>query len=521
MDGGCEELCPPPRGRYDPRASLHPRRARGAARSGAVSTHQPIDARQSGPRARGAAMVSRRRSRDSRERHPTRPVPPLPHQLARYARLVNPAGPGPNPARPKSLCGVKAGSSDCRMSLFATKPIATLRAEAEATGEHALTRALGPLNLVTLGIGAVIGAGIFVITGQVAALYAGPAVPLSMILVGVACAFAGLCYAEMASAVPVAGSAYTYAYATMGEFAAWIIGWDLVLEYAAGAATVGVGWSGHFVSLLGLFGIRIPASLTAPPTQLCTMAQVTAHAVGCAHTGLNLTGAIINLPAVGIVALMSAVLVIGIKESARVNSLIVILKVGIVLLVVLVGLPHVRPANWTPFIPPNTGEWGSYGWSGVLRGARLGVGSVILVMLLGQSRVFYAMSRDGLLGPWAGRVHPRFRTPYLSTIYTGIAVCFATGLLPLQLLGTWVNIGTLLAFVLVCAGVWILRHTRPDLERPFRAPLVPFVPLMGILSCLGLMVTLPLDTWVRLFVWLALGLAVYFGYGRRHSVLGK
>ncbi len=492
------------------------------------------------------------------------------------------------------------------MSLFAIKPIATLRAEAEATGEHALTRALGPLNLVTLGIGAVIGAGIFVITGQVAALYAGPAVPLSMILVGVACAFAGLCYAEMASAVPVAGSAYTYAYATMGEFAAWIIGWDLVLEYAAGAATVGVGWSGHFVSLLGLFGIRIPASLTAPPTQLCTLAQVTAHAVGCAHPGLNLTGAIINLPAVGIVALMSAVLVIGIKESARVNSLIVILKVGIVLLVVLVGLPHVRPANWTPFIPPNAGEWGSYGWSGVLRGAGLvffsyigfdtvstaaqesknpqrdmplgilgslaictllyvvvsavlvgmvpygelnlpapmayamerigapwwirlainlgavlGVGSVILVMLLGQSRVFYSMSRDGLLGPWAGRVHPRFRTPYLSTIYTGIAVCFATGLLPLQLLGTWVNIGTLLAFVLVCAGVWILRHTRPDLERPFRAPLVPLVPLAGILSCLGLMLTLPLDTWVRLFVWLALGLAVYFGYGRRHSFLRR
>src|SRR5437762_5810971 len=180
------------------------------------------------------------------------------------------------------------------MTLFATKPIATLRAEAEATGAHALVRALGPLNLVTLGIGAVIGAGIFVITGQVAALYAGPAVPLSMIVVGVACAFAGLCYAEMASAVPVAGSAYTYAYATMGEFAAWIIGWDLVLEYAAGAATVGVGWSAHFVSLLGLFGVRIPASLTAPPTQLCTVSQVAAHAGGCTHAGLNLTGAVID-----------------------------------------------------------------------------------------------------------------------------------------------------------------------------------------------------------------------------------
>lgn len=492
------------------------------------------------------------------------------------------------------------------MPLFDTKPIATLRAEAAAAGEHALARALGPLNLVTLGIGAVIGAGIFVITGQVAALYAGPAVPISMILVGVTCSFAGLCYAEMASAVPVAGSAYTYAYATMGEFAAWIIGWDLVLEYAAGAATVGVGWSGFFVSLMGLFGIHIPASLTAPPTQWCTGGQVASHAVGCAHAGLNLTGAIINLPAVCIVILMSTVLVIGIRESARVNTLIVILKVAIVLLVVLVCLAHIDRANWTPFIPPNTGEWGTYGWSGVLRGAGLvffayigfdsvsttaqesknpqrdmpigilgslavctllyvvvsavlvgvvpyrdlnlpapvayalerigapwwirvsidvgavlGMGSVILVMLLGQSRVFYSMSRDGLMGRWAGEVHPRFRTPYRSTIYTGIAVCVATGLLPLQLLGTWVNIGTLLAFVLVCGGVWILRHTRPDLERPFRVPLVPLVPLLGILCCLGLMLTLPLDTWIRLIVWLALGLVIYASYGRRHSTLRR
>ena len=492
------------------------------------------------------------------------------------------------------------------MSLFATKPIATLRAEAEATGEHALTRALGPLNLVTLGIGAVIGAGIFVITGQVAALYAGPAVPLSMILVGVACAFAGLCYAEMASAVPVAGSAYTYAYATMGEFAAWIIGWDLVLEYAAGAATVGVGWSAHFVSLLGLFGVQIPASLTAPPTQWCTAAQAAAHVAGCAHPALNLTGAVINLPAVLIVALMSAVLVIGIRESARVNSVIVILKVAIVLLVVLVSLSHIDRANWTPFIPPNTGEWGTYGWSGVLRGAGLvffayigfdtvstaaqesknpqrdmpigilgslavctllyvvvsavlvgvvpygdlniaapmayamerigapwwirvaidvgavlGIGSVILVMLLGQSRVFYSMSRDGLLGPWAGKVHPRFRTPYLSTIYTGIAVCLATGILPLQLLGTWVNIGTLLAFMLVCGGVWILRSKRPDLHRPFRTPWVPVVPILDILCCFGLMLTLPADTWIRLAAWLAIGLAIYWSYGRKHSRLRK
>src|SRR5438093_206017 len=380
------------------------------------------------------------------------------------------------------------------MTLFATKPIATLRAEAEATGAHALVRALGPLNLVTLGIGAVIGAGIFVVTGQVAALYAGPAVTLSMIVVGVACAFAGLCYAEMASAVPVAGSAYTYAYATMGEFAAWIIGWDLVLEYAAGAATVGVGWSAHFVSLLGLFGVQIPASLTAPPTQLCTAAQVAAHAAGCAHVGLNPTGAIINLPAALIVAVMSAVLV-GMVPYGELN-----LPAPMAYAMERIGAP------WWIRVAIDVG-------------AVLGIGSVILVMLLGQSRVFYSMSRDGLLGRWAGQVHPRFRTPYLSTIYTGIAVCFATGLLPLQLLGTWVNIGTLLAFVLVCAGVWILRHRRPDLHRPFRTPWVPAVPILGIACCFGLMLTLPADTWLRLGIWLAVGLAIYFGYGRRHSKL--
>jgi basic amino acid/polyamine antiporter, APA family len=491
------------------------------------------------------------------------------------------------------------------MSLFATKSITALRAEADAVTERSLKRTLGPFNLVTLGIGAVIGAGIFVLTGQAAALHAGPAVPISMALVGIACAFAALCYAEMASAVPVAGSAYTYVYATMGELVAWIVGWDLVLEYAAGAAGVGVGWSGHFVSLLGLFGIQLPEVLTVSPTAWCTATQVgTMAAPLCAHPGLNFTGAIVNLPAVCIVALMSTVLVIGIRESARVNNFIVILKVAIVLLVAIVGLSHITPANWKPFIPPNTGEWGTYGWSGVLRGAGLvffayigfdavsttaqeaknpqkdmpigilgslaictvlymivsavltgmvpytelnlpapmayamqavgapwgvrmaidlgavlGLGSVILVMLLGQSRVFFSMSRDGLLGPWAGQVHPRFRTPYLSTIYTGVAVALATGLLPLQLLGQLVNIGTLLAFVLVCGGVWILRSKRPDLDRPFRTPWVPFVPIMGILCCFGLMLTLPGDTWIRLFVWLVIGFMIYFGYSRKHSRL--
>jgi basic amino acid/polyamine antiporter, APA family len=491
------------------------------------------------------------------------------------------------------------------MSLWATKSIRVLRAEAEESGEHALHRALGPLNLVALGIGAIIGAGIFVLTGQAAALHAGPAVWISMILVGVACAFAGLCYAEMASTVPVAGSAYTYAYATMGELIAWIIGWDLVLEYAAGAATVGVGWSGHLVSLFQQLGIHLPPNLTNAPTQWCTESQVN-MAAGCAHYGLNFTGALVNLPAVFVVALMSTILVVGIRESARVNNLIVLLKVAIVLLIVAVGLGHIKTANWTPLIPPNTGEWGTFGWSGVLRGAGLvffayigfdavstaaqeaknpqkdmpigilgslfictllyvvvsavltgmvpytqlggnapvadamrivgapdwirilidigavlGLGSVILVMLLGQSRVFYSMSRDGLIGKWGQAVHPKFRTPYLSTIFTGVAVGLATGILPLQLLGQLVNIGTLLAFVLVCAGVWILRTKRPDLDRPFKTPLMPIVPLMGIICCLGLMATLPGDTWLRLIVWLVIGFVIYFGYGKRHSVLQR
>src|SRR5574342_1157498 len=480
------------------------------------------------------------------------------------------------------------------MSLWATKSITALRAEAEPAGDRSLKRTLGPFNLVTLGIGAVIGAGIFVLTGQAAALHAGPAVPISMAVVGIACAFAGLCYAEMASAVPVAGSAYTYVYATMGEFVAWIIGWDLVLEYAAGAAGVGVGWSGHFVSVLGQFGLHLPGALAASPTVGCTAAQVgTMGAPGCAHAGLNWTGAIVNLPAVVIVVLMSTVLVVGIGESARVNNLIVMLKVAIILLVVIVGLSHITPSNWKPFVPPNSGEWGTFGWSGVLRGAGLvffayigfdavsttaqeaknpqkdmpigilgslaictllymtvsavltgmvpytelnlpapmayamqvigapwgvrmaidvgavlGLGSVILVMLLGQSRVFFSMSRDGLLGKWASAVHPRYRTPYLSTIFTGIAVTFATGLLPLQLLGQLVNIGTLLAFVLVCGGVWVLRLKRPDLPRPFKTPWVPFVPIMGIVTSLAMMASLGKDTWLRLILWLAIGFLV-------------
>ena len=470
--------------------------------------------------------------------------------------------------------------------------------------ERSLRRTLGPLHLTALGVGAIIGAGIFVLTGVAAALYAGPAVPVSMVVAGVACGFAGLCYAEMASAVPVAGSAYTYAYATLGEIVAWIIGWDLILEYAMGAATVGVGWSATFVSFLRLVGIDVPGSLASAPLAFCTATQAARGVGGCATAGWHATGALLNLPAVFIILAITAILVIGIRESARFNSLIVIVKTAVLLVFVVAGYRYVQAANWQPFIPPNTGVFGEFGWSGVLRGsgliffayigfdavstaaqearnpqkdmpvgilaslgictllyclvslvltglisykelnvpspvimvvervpqlawfrpvitlgAVLGLGSTILVMLLGQSRVFYAMSRDGLLGGWAGRVHPRFRTPYLSTIYTGIAVAAFTGLFPIQILGQLVNIGTLLAFVLVCGGVWMLRHTRPDLERPFKTPWVPVVPILGILTCLGLMAMLPLDTWIRLLVWLVIGFAIYFAYGRKHSFL--
>jgi APA family basic amino acid/polyamine antiporter len=492
------------------------------------------------------------------------------------------------------------------MSLWATKPIATLQAQAAESGERSLKRTLGPMNLVSLGVGGTIGAGIFVVTGQAAALHAGPAVAISMVLAGIACAFAGLCYAEMSSVVPVAGSAYTYSYATMGELVAWIIGWDLVLEYAASGAAVAVGWSGHLVSLVGLAGIDLPASLSNAPTAWCTAGQAASGVAGCAHAGLNLTGALINLPAVLIVVLTTTILVIGIRESSWANDFIVVVKVGIIFLIVAFGLTRVVPSNWEPFIPENTGEWGTFGWSGVLRGAglvffafigfdavsttaqeaknpqrdmpigilgslvvctilyvavsavlagmlpytqlnlpapvayamevteapywlrvsvdvaaTLGLASVVLMTLLGQSRVFYSMGRDGLLGSWACKVHPKYRTPYVAQIYTGIATVLAAGFLPLGLLGELVSIGTLLAFALVCIGVIVLRRTRPDLERPFRTPGMPFVPILGVLCCAGLMLTLPRDTWIRLLVWLVIGFAIYFGYGRKHSALQR
>lgn len=501
--------------------------------------------------------------------------------------------------------------------LLATKPLDMLLNEASETGEHSLKRALGPVNLITLGIGAIIGAGIFVLTGSAAAKYAGPAIVLSFVLAGVACVFAGLCYAEFASLIPIAGSAYTYGYATLGELFAWIIGWDLILEYAFGAATVASGWSGYMLSFLQDFGIHIPPRLTCAPSEVLVLYngrwehfERIKDSLASAHIDPNslphMTG-LFNVVAFLAIVLVTIILVIGIKESANFNSAVVMVKVTIVLLFIGIGGVYAfghtsqMTANWHPFIPPNLGSFGQYGWSGIARaasviffayigfdavstaaqeaknpqkdmpigilgslvictvlyilvsglltglvpytslnvsdpvavgieatgvrwatilvkiGAIFGLATVMLVMLLGQSRVFYSMSRDGLLPEWAGKVHPRFRTPYISTILVGIFVAIFASLVPIGILGELVSIGTLLAFVIVSCGVWILRVRRPELHRPFKTPWVPFVPIMGMLVSFGLMASLPGDTWLRLIVWLVIGMVIYFTYSRHHS----
>jgi APA family basic amino acid/polyamine antiporter len=490
------------------------------------------------------------------------------------------------------------------MSLLRRKTVASLQAEWQA--DHSLKRALNAFNLTTLGIGAIIGAGIFVLTGQAAAAYAGPGIVFSFILAGIACAFAGLCYAEFSAMIPIAGSAYTYGYATLGEFFAWIIGWDLILEYLFSASTVAVGWSGYVNSLLNDIGVHIPTAFTSAPFQHQAPADAGLNVWRLFTEGWTRTGAVLNVPAMVIVGIITVLLIVGIKESATFNNAIVIVKLAVILAFIAFGAAYINRANWQPFIPPSAGP-GKYGWDGILRGAGViffayigfdavstaaqeakrpqrdmpigimtslaictvlyiivslvltgmvdyrnlnvpdpiavginaagpglawlrpivkigaiaGLSSVILVMLLGQPRVFYSMAKDGLLPPVFSRVHPRFQTPWLASALTGTAAMITAGLLPIGLLGELVSIGTLLAFVIVCAGVLVLRYSDPDIPRPFRTPFVPVVPALGILSCAYLMYGLPLDTWARLIIWMAIGLVIYFLYGRFHSHLAK
>jgi APA family basic amino acid/polyamine antiporter len=456
-------------------------------------------------------------------------------------------------------------------SIFRTRSITDLIEGSR--GEHSLKKVLGPFELVMLGVGAIVGTGIFVVTGVAAANYSGPALVVSFAIAGSACVFAALCYAEFATLVPVAGSAYTYSYASLGEIWAWIIGWDLILEYSVSIAAVAIGWSGYMVNLLGGAGIQFPAALANPP---------------------GIAGGIVNLPAILIIGIITGLLILGVRESATVNNAIVLVKLSVVLLFIYLGVSHVNPVNWSPFLP--------YGWGGVITGAAIvffayigfdavstaaeevrdpqknlpvgilgsliictalyiivsailtgmvpylefrdtsapvafalsrigitwgaalvsvgaicGITSVILVLLYGQTRIFFAMARDGLLPCTFGMVHPVLRTPVKVTLLVGCTTAAIASLLPLTSVTELVNIGTLAAFIIVAAGILVLRRTRPDLERPFRTPLVPWVPILCIIACLGLILALPTVTHLRFVIWLALGLVIYFLYGARNA----
>ena len=480
------------------------------------------------------------------------------------------------------------------MSIWKTKPLSVLLNEA-SEDEKGLKRTLSSRSLVALGVGAIIGAGLFSLTGIAAAEHAGPAVTLSFILAAVGCAFAGLCYAEFASMIPVAGSAYTYSYATMGEFMAWIIGWDLVLEYALGAATVGVSWSRYLLELLNKYGIHLPPKFICSPWEVLTLSD-----------GTVIDGGYINLPAIFIVSMLSLLLIRGTQESASINNFLVVLKVAVVLVFIILGWSFIDTANYTPYIPENTGIFGEFGWSGIAAGAGTvffafigfdavstaaqeaknpqkgmpigilgslvictilyvlfahvmtglvpyykfagdakpaatafavtgydflqtglivailaGYTSVMLVMLMGQSRVFYTMSKDGLLPKFFSEIHSKFRTPFKTNLFFMVFVSLFAGFVPVSDLGHMVSIGTLLAFVLVCVGVMVMRKKMPDAPRSFRTPLVPFVPIAGIVICLALMYSLPNESWVRLIVWMALGVAIYFIYGKKNSKLNN
>ena len=497
------------------------------------------------------------------------------------------------------------------MSLFATKPIDQIIAEAAESGEHTLKKALTSLDLTMLGIGAIIGTGIFVLTGQAAGKHAGPAVVISMVLAGIVSAFAALCYSEFAASVPISGSAYAYGYGTLGEFVAWIIGWDLILEYAFGAATVAVGWSGYVVSLFrDTLGINFPLALSAPPGTAIMNAD-----------GVQIATGVFNLPAFLISIAVTLLLIRGIKESASFNSMIVIIKVLVVVLFIVAGIGYVNQDNIfnaaCPATAPGCNAFMPFGFPGVVTGAAviffayigfdavstaaqeaknpqrdmpigilgslaictvlyilvagimvglvdyksltnasapiavaidaalqqaqgttmgtilavfptiikvgavLGLSSTMVVMVMGQPRVFYSMSKDGLLPEWAAKIHPKYQTPHITTAITGAIVAILAGFVPISLLGELVSIGTLFAFVIVGTGIIILRSSNPALNRPFKVPLSPYIPIATVVSAAYLMNSLPLDTWIRLIDWMAIGLVIYFAYSYNNSRLAK